>query len=484
MAGDDQEMVPVENRYPSAPRLKQHCALFAVWNIPNAAELSYLGLYSLQHRGQESAGMVSWDGKRQNLFRGMGLVADVFDNEALRKLPGDITIGHTRYSTTGSTHISNAQPLMVNFRGGQIAISHNGNLVNSTRVRERLEEKGSIFQSSMDTEVIVHLIASSRKKETVDAIIEALQEVKGAFSLLILVNGDLFLARDPYGFRPLSIGRLGNGYIAASETCAFDIVGASYERDVKPGEIVQFTREGLRSYEPFAPVPHRMCVFEYVYFARPDSIVFGQSAGEARRAFGRQLAREHPAEADCVISVPDSSNFTALGFSEESGLPLEIGLIRNHYIGRTFIRPTQEVRDLGVKIKYNPVRKILEGRRIVVVDDSIIRGTTSRVLVRIIRQAGAKEVHLRIGSPPFRSPCYYGIDTPSYEELIASRNTVEEIADYLGIDSIGYLSLQGMLESAPLPKQSFCHACFSGEYPVEVEQTDKFIHERKHVLTP
>jgi amidophosphoribosyltransferase len=470
--------------HPGRPELREHCALFAIWNIPKAAELTYLGLYSLQHRGQESAGISSWDGKKQHLFRGMGLVADVFDDTALSELPGKFTIGHTRYSTTGSTHISNAQPLMVNFSKGQMSIAHNGNLVNSTKVRAMLEKKGSIFQSSMDTEVIVHLIATSGKKEMIDAIVEALKTIKGAYSLLLLVNDDLYAIRDPRGFRPLSIGKLGEGFVVSSESCGFDIVGASYLRDVKPGEVVRFTKDGLKSFEPFEAVPARMCVFEYVYFSRPDSKVFGASAGEARREFGRQLAREHPVEADCVISVPDSSNFTALGYSEESEIPMELGLIRNHYVGRTFIRPTQKVRDLGVKIKYNTVRTNLEGRSIIVVDDSIIRGTTSRVLVRLLRQAGAREVHFRIGSPPFKFPCYYGIDTPSYEELIASKYSIQEIASYLEVDSIGYLSLEGMLKSAPLAEDAFCHACFSGDYSVEVEETDKFIHERKHVLTP
>ncbi len=466
------------------PDVREQCALFAAWKIPSAAELTYLGLYSLQHRGQESAGIVTWDGKKQHLFRGMGLVSDCINSDILVGLPGDIAIGHTRYSTTGSTHISNAQPLMVNFREGQIAIAHNGNLVNSTRVRSKLEKKGSIFQSSMDTEVVVHLIASSGKKRIINAVIEALKAVKGAYSLLILINDDLFAIRDPRGFRPLSLGRLGDGYIAASESCAFDIVGASFLRDVEPGEVVHISEKGLRSFKPFEPVQPRQCIFEYVYFSRPDSLIFGSYAGKIRKEFGRQVAREHPVEADCVISVPDSSNFTALGFSEESGLPMELGLIRNHYIGRTFIRPTQKVRDLGVKIKYNPLREVLENRRIVVVDDSIIRGTTSRVLVRIFRQAGAREVHLRIGSPPFKSPCYYGIDTPSHKELIASSHSVEEITSYLGVDSLGYLSLEGMLAAAPRPKNSYCHACFSGNYSVEVEETDKFIHERKHVLTP
>jgi amidophosphoribosyltransferase len=468
----------------SEPEVKENCALFSAWNIPKAAELTYFGLYSLQHRGQESAGIVSWDGKKQHLFRGMGLVSDVIDDTVLKGLPGDTAIGHTRYSTTGSTHISNAQPLMVNFREGQIAIAHNGNLVNSTRVRNKLEKKGSIFQSSMDTEVIVHLIASSGKKRIVNAVMEALKAIKGAYSLLILINNDLFAIRDPRGFRPLSIGSLRDGHIVASESCAFDIVGANFVRDVEPGEVVHISGKGLRSYKPFKPVQPKRCIFEYVYFARPDSLIFGSYAGNIRKEFGRRLAREHPIEADCVISVPDSSNFIALGFSEESGLPMELGLIRNHYIGRTFIRPTQKVRDLGVKIKYNPLREVLENRRIVVVDDSIIRGTTSRVLVRVLRQAGAREVHFRIGSPPFKSPCYYGIDTPSHEELIASNHSVEEIAAYLGVDSLGYLSLEGMLKSAPHSKDSYCHACFSGEYSVEVEETDKFIHERKHVLTP
>ena len=464
--------------------LKEHCALFATWNIPDASELTYLGLYSLQHRGQESAGIVSWDGGRQNLYKGMGLVADVFDHSSRQQLPGNTTIGHTRYSTTGSTHISNAQPLMVNFRGGQMSIAHNGNLVNSIRIRRRLEKRGSIFQSSMDSEVIVHLIASSTNRKTTDAVVEALEEIRGAFSLLILINGELFAMRDPRGFRPLSIGELGNGYIVASETCAFDIVGATYLRDIEPGELVRLSGKGLESIKPFEDVPPRMCVFEYVYFARPDSRVFGENAGEARREFGRKLAREHPVDADCVISVPDSSNYTALGYSEASGIPFEMGLVRNHYIGRTFIRPTQEVRDLGVKIKYNPDREVLQGRRVIVVDDSIIRGTTSRVLVRLLRQCGAREVHFRIGSSPFKYPCYYGIDTPSPEELIASSNSVDETAAYLGVDSLGYLSLDGMLEAAPLPRESFCHACFSGDYCVTVEDKDKYIHEKKHVLSP
>lgn len=450
--------------------LGEECGIVGVVGHPRAAEWAYLGLYALQHRGQESSGIVTTDGRLPWVRRGMGLVADVFDQDAMNDLPGAAAIGHNRYSTTGSPILANAQPILVNYRDGFLAVSHNGNLVNARTLRRRLEDAGSIFQSSMDTEVLVHLIAASRRSTRDEAILEALDELKGAWSFLILTQDALYAARDPHGFRPLSMGRREDGvFVLASETCALDLVGVAPERDVGPGEVLKFPLEGGLEVLRDEPADSEcMCVFEQIYFARPDSVLFGLSAAEARRRMGRELAREQPADADCVFSVPDSSNAAAAGYAEQGGLPLEHGLIRNHYIGRTFIQPGQDVRDFRVKIKYNPVTSVIRGRRVVVVDDSIVRGTTSSALVRLIRDAGAKEVHLRIASPPLRHPCYYGIDIPNRDELIASSRTVEEIRRYVGADSLAYLSFDGLYRAVGA-RERHCDACFSGNYRVPVE---------------
>ena len=442
------------------------CGIFGVTGNLEAARLTNLGLYSLQHRGQESAGIVAvgLDGQAHG-YRAMGLVGEQFDAERVAQLPGSVAIGHTRYSTAGSSTIENAQPALVNFRHGNIALAHNGNLTNAPEIRERLEAQGSIFSSTMDSEVIFHRLARSMATRPEEQLAEALQGVEGAYSLLILINDTLLAARDPNGWRPLVMGRLGDGYVFASETCALDIVGATIEREILPGEIVAVDRHGIRSLQlPPSPVLHR-CVFEYVYFARPDSQVFGGSVDRARRGLGRRLAIEHPAPgADFVFAVPDSSNAAALGYAEESGLRLEHALIRNHYVGRTFIQPTQAGRDAKVRVKYNAVRDVLEGKSVVMVDDSIVRGTTTRGLVALLRGAGAREVHMRVASPPITHPCWYGIDTPEREHLIAARLGVDDIAREIGVDSLGYISLDGMLGAVPGGPTGFCHACFSGEY--------------------
>ena len=445
------------------------CGIIGVSAIHDAARVAYLGLYALQHRGQESAGIVTVDAAGEPHFhRGMGLVSEVFLEPGLRELPGDVAVGHARYSTAGSSVLTNAQPCLANYRNGPLALAHNGNLTNATELKRELVAKGAIFQSSSDSEVIVHLIARSTAEEPEGQIREALAQVEGAFSLVIAIGRALYCVVDPRGFRPLVLGRLGDGIIAASETCALDLVGATVIREMKPGEMVRIANGVLKPLKPLDPKPVSRCVFELVYFARPDSAVFGESVDRVRRELGRQLASEHPAPgADVVISVPDSSNAMALGYAEQSGLKLEHGLIRNHYVGRTFINPTQALRVAKVKIKFNPVREVLAGRSVVVVDDSLVRGNTSKGLVQMIRAAGAREVHLRLASPPITGPCHYGIDTPTREELIASSHSNEEIRDFLGVDSLGYLSLEGMLRAAG-DRNEFCHACFSGRYPIAV----------------
>lgn len=442
------------------------CGIFGVRDRPDSVHLTKLGLYSLQHRGQESAGIVAVDGSGgARGVRSMGLVSDMPDSQ-VDSLHGVMAIGHTRYSTAGSSSIENAQPVLVSSRGGYISLAHNGNLTNAGEVRAELEDLGSIFASSMDSEVIVHRLARSTATRPEDRLADALRGLEGAYSLLVVMGDTLLAARDPRGWRPLVMGRLDGSPVFASETCALDIVGATYERDIEPGEIFAVDADGERSISPFQRQELHRCVFEHVYFARPDSRIFGGSVDRARRALGRRLARECPApDADLVFSVPDSSNSAAIGFSEESGLPYELALIRNHYVGRTFIQPTQATRDAKVRLKYNAVREVLEGKRVVMVDDSIVRGTTTRGLVQLVRAAGAREVHMRVSSAPVTGPCYYGIDTPSREELIAANNTLEEIRESLGVDSLGYLSLDGMLESVPGGPHGFCHACFSGDYP-------------------
>ncbi len=445
------------------------CGIFGIQGTPDAARITHLGLYSLQHRGQESAGIVAVadDGTAEQV-RKMGLVSDGFEEDRIALLNGATAIGHTRYSTAGTSTIDNAQPVFVRFRGGHIALAHNGNLTNAVQLRGALEAEGSIFASTMDSEVIVHRIAKSRAASPEAQLADALRGVEGAYSLLVVIGTTLLAARDPHGWRPLVIGRLGDAWVFASETCALDIVGASIVRDVAPGEIVAVDAQGMRTLPGTPATPLHRCVFEYIYFARPDSQVFGGSVDGARRALGRQLAKEQPAPgADIVFAVPDSSNAAALGYAEASGLRLEHALIRNHYVGRTFIQPTQAGRDAKVKVKYNAVREVLEGRSVVMVDDSIVRGTTTRGLVALLRGAGAREVHMRVSSPPITGPCYYGIDTPERSELIAANMSVEDVGRAIGVDSLGYLSLNGMLAAVPGGPDGFCHACFSGQYPTQ-----------------
>ena len=446
------------------------CGIVGVSGIPNAARLAYLGLYAVQHRGQESAGIVATGAGRQpKVHRGMGLVSEVFTESVLTELEGDIAVGHTRYATMGSTVLANAQPILASSREGALAIAHNGNLTNAARIRDELVSSGSLFNSSSDSETIVHLIARSSAADPEGRIRDALGQVTGAFSLIILSGRTLYAVVDPHGFRPLALGRLGRGVVVASETCALDLMGATLEQELAPGDFVRIDDGVITRLAPLPPERVSRCVFELVYFARPDSQVFGESVDRVRRELGRQLAREHPAHnGQVVFSVPDSSNAMALGYSDVSGIRLEHGLIRNHYVGRTFINPTQAHRVTKVKIKFNPVREVIEGRSVVVVDDSLVRGTTSRGLVQMIRAVGAREVHLRLASPPITGPCHYGIDTPTREELIGATHSVEEIREFLGVDSLGYLSLEGMLTAAGKPDR-FCHACFSGHYPVPVE---------------
>ncbi|HEY8039033.1 MAG TPA: amidophosphoribosyltransferase [Polyangiaceae bacterium] len=444
------------------------CGVFGIFGHPEAANMTYLGLHALQHRGQESAGIVTSDGEQLYAHRAMGLVQDSFSQDQLAQLPGRVAIGHVRYSTAGSSHIKNAQPIAVDYARGSLAVCHNGNLTNAEELRAELEAHGSIFQSDSDTEVFVHLVAVSKEIALEDRIADALKRVRGAYSLLFLTEGAVIAVRDPMGIRPLCLGLLPSkreAHVVASEPCAFDLIGAEYVRDLEPGEMVVIDASGIRSMRPLDPAPHRACIFEYVYFARPDSQLGGRSVYDVRKAFGRTLAREHPVEADVVVPVPDSGVPAAIGYASERNLPFEMGLIRSHYVGRTFIEPQQSIRHFGVRLKLNPVEPVLRGKRVVVIDDSIVRGTTSRKIVKMVRDAGAREVHLRISSPPTQWPCYYGIDTPTRRELIASSHSVDEIARYCTADSLGYLSLEGMV-AAVGGGDSFCHACFSGQYAI------------------
>jgi amidophosphoribosyltransferase len=465
--------LPTEFKYAALDdRPHDQCGLVGISGVPNAAEMVFLGLYALQHRGQESAGIVAVQDRASRIHKGLGLVADVFDAARLASLSGNLAVGHVRYSTAGGNRAENAQPIAVRYAEGDLAIAHNGNLTNQQDLRNRLVAEGAIFQTSSDSEVIVHLIARSRRHGAEAQIDDALNQLEGAFSLVITVGDTMYAVRDPYGYRPLILGKLDGGHVLASETCALDIMGATYVRDLEPGEVLRINGDvrKLRSLRPVEqPQP---CIFELVYFARPDSRIWGISVDRARREFGRQLAREHPADADAVVSVPDSANSAALGYAEESGIPFELGLLRNHYVGRTFIRPSQADRDFGARIKYNPVREVLDGKRVVVVDDSLVRGTTSKSLVKFIREAGAKAVHFRIASPPIRFPCFYGIDMPTKGELIGGRLSVEEIKSALGVDSLGYLSLEGM-QGAVAEKGPFCNACFSGDYHAPLVDVEK-----------
>jgi len=455
-------------------KFKDECGVFGIFGHPEAANLTYLGLYALQHRGQESAGIVTADGERMRVSRAMGHVADAFDESALLALPGHLAIGHTRYSTAGESRINNAQPFLIDCAHGQIAVAHNGNLVNARELRDELVRAGAIFQTSSDTEVLLHLYARSRAPSVEEALIESITQIRGAFSLALLTKDRLIAVRDPHGFRPLALGKLGDAWIVCSETCALDLIGASYVRDIEPGEMLVISIGGLRSIKAFPPAPLSQCVFEHVYFARPDSYVFGRSVNDVRTELGRVLAREAPAEADVVVPIPDSGVCAATGFAEEAKLPLRMGLIRNHYVGRTFIQPQQSIRHFGVKVKLNPVRSILEGKRVVLLDDSLVRGTTSRKIVKMVKAAGAKEVHLRISCPPTISPCFYGVDTPSRAELIAATHTIDEIRRYVGADSLAYLSLEGLRQAVGSTQQpSYCTSCYTGVYPVAFPRDER-----------
>ncbi len=448
-------------------KFKDECGVFGILGHPEAANMTYLGLYALQHRGQESAGIAASDGEQVRISRAMGYVADTFDSAALSQLPGSVAIGHVRYSTAGESKLLNAQPILIDCAHGQIALCHNGNLVNARELRDELVQQGSIFQSNSDTEVILHLYARSKARTIEDAIVESVAQVQGAFSLVMLTRDRMVAVRDAHGFRPLALGRLDGAVVVCSETCAMDLIGATYERDVKPGEVLIVSADGVKSIKPFPPAPLAHCIFEHVYFARPDSYVFGRSVNEVRTELGRVLAREQPVEADVVVPVPDSGVCAAMGYAEESDVPLRMGLIRNHYVGRTFIQPQASIRHFGVKVKLNPVRSILEGKRVILVDDSIVRGTTSRKIVRMVRAAGAKEVHVRISCPPTISPCFYGVDTPRKSELIAATHTLEEIRNFLEADSVAYLSLEGLLSAVESERTSYCSSCYTGRYPVE-----------------
>ncbi len=445
--------------------LDEKCSVMGVFNVPEAAKFTYFGLFSLQHRGQEAAGIASSDGEKLHITKGRGLVTQVFDEKKLSLLKGNSAIGHTRYSTAGEDSVLDAQPIFARYDLGQIAVVHNGNLTNARIVRDELIKEGAIFQTFMDTENLIHLIARSKKEHLYDRIIEALGKIQGAYSLIFLSRKKMFAVRDPHGFRPLCMGKLGDGWVVASETCAFDLIGAEYVRDIKPGELVVFEeKKEPKSIQVFEPTPHK-CIFEFIYFARPDSYIFGKSVYELRKRMGRELAKEYPIDADIVVPVPDSGVAAALGYSEESKIPYEMGIIRNHYVGRTFIEPTQAIRDLKVKMKLNPIKEVIKNKRVIVIDDSIVRGTTSKKIVNILKEFGAKEVHMRISAPPTIGPCYYGVDTPSKEELIASKMSVEETRKYIGADTLAYLSIDGLLRSVG-NDQSYCMACFDGNYPV------------------
>src|SRR5580698_3117722 len=453
-------------------KFKDECGVFGIFGHPEAANMTYLGLYALQHRGQESGGIAASDGAQVRVSRAMGYVADVFDTETLAGLPGTLAVGHVRYSTAGTSQLLNAQPILIDCAHGQIAIGHNGNLINAQELRHELVRQGSIFQSSSDTEVVLHLYARSKATTVEDAIIESVRQAQGAFSFVLLTRDKLVAVRDPHGFRPLALGRLGDAMVVCSETCAMDLIGATYIRDVEPGEVLVISAQGMRSLKPFAPAPLAHCIFEHVYFARPDSYVFGKSVNEVRTNLGRILAIEQPVDADVVVPVPDSGVCAAMGYAEESGVPLRMGLIRNHYVGRTFIEPQSAIRHFGVRVKLNPVRSILDGKKVILVDDSLVRGTTSRKIVKMVRAAGAREVHVRISCPPTISPCFYGVDTPRRSELIAATHSLEEIRRYIGADSLAYLSLDGLLSAVGSARKSYCTSCYTGHYPVAFPENE------------
>ncbi|CCQ91887.1 Amidophosphoribosyltransferase [Nitrospina gracilis 3/211] len=459
--------MPIE--FPANDKFHEECGVVAVYGHPEAANLVYLGLYALQHRGQESAGIATSDRGKMYVELGMGLVADIFTSQRIKKLPGNIAIGHNRYSTAGVSQIVNAQPCLINYAKGSMALAHNGNLVNADQIREALVDEGAIFQSSNDSEVIVHLIAHSHQELFVNRVIEALAGVQGAYSLALMTEHEVVVARDPHGFRPLCLGRLDGAYIVASESCVMDLIEAEYLREVEPGEVLLINEDGLQSFFPFHRQETRRCIFEHIYFARPDSLIFGEYTYSVRKRMGKALANQSPVEADIVVPVPDSGNLSALGYSEESGIPFEMALIRNHYVGRTFIEPQSPIRHFGVKVKLNAVKKLISGKRVIIIDDSIVRGTTSRKIVKMVRDAGAKEVHVRISSPPTLFPCFYGIDTPNRDELIASRHTLEETRNFITADSLEYLHLENMLNMMGEDSGKFCSACFDGQYPVDID---------------
>jgi len=463
-------------------KLREECGIFAIVSHPEASRLAYLGIYALQHRGQESAGIVSSDGRKLHLHKGMGHVADVFNENRLEQLPGASAIAHVRYATAGESALANAQPILIDSWRGQIALAHNGNLINASFLRHELERDGAIFHTTSDSEVILHLLSRSKRRTLIEAFVDALRIIQGAYSLVVQTPEYLLVARDPRGFRPLCIGRVNDRYVFASETCAFDLIDAEYVREVEPGEVILAESDTLESQYPLPREKPSHCVFEHIYFSRPDSMVFGRTVNTSRRLLGIHLAREHPVEADVVVPVPDSGVSAAIGFARESGIPLEFGLIRNHYVGRTFIEPKQSIRNFGVKVKLNPVREILAGKRVVLVDDSIVRGTTGKKIVHIIRAAGASEIHVRITSPPIVAPCYYGIDTPTKGELIGALKSVEEIRRFIGADTLGYLSLRSLLESVE-DNNRFCSACFTDRYPTEVmhEERQKELFGKKLV---
>ena len=466
--------------------VRDHCGVFGIYGHPKASEIAYLGLFALQHRGEESAGICTSDGKALHVHKNLGLVGDVFNEEILKNLSGQSAIGHVRYSTTGSTTLANAQPIKVDYSRGQVAVAHNGNLVNARYLRDELEAYGSIFSGTSDSEIIVHLMAKPSYSTAVESVLGMVRKLEGAFTLTLLTENELIGVRDPHGFRPLCLGKLDGAWVLASENCALELIEAEFIREIEPGEVIVINENGPKSYHPFEGerIRKAFCAFEHVYFARPDSRIFGENVGMVRERLGKYLAREQPAQADIVVPVPDSGNFAALGFSNESGIPLAHGFTRNHYIGRTFINPTQSVRTLKVKIKLNPIREVVEGKRVVVVDDSIVRGNTSKSRVKLLRRAGAKEVHMRISCPPHVSPCFYGIDFPSREELLASTHSMDEIKEFLDVESIGYLSREGLLRAVSGDKanlnSNFCTACWSGDYPTPLfDEMDKFKLERK-----
>ena len=470
--------------YQATDKFRDECGVFGIYGHAEAARLTYLGLYALQHRGQESCGIVASDGAELRSERAMGLVSDVFDQTRLDRLPGSSAIGHVRYSTAGEVSIREAQPFLVACQHGQIAVCHNGNLPFATEERKRLERAGAIFNSTSDTEVVLHGIARSHAGSVADAIPEVLRETEGAFSMLFLTPDSLIAIRDPRGFRPLALGKLGTAWVVASETCAFDLIEARYVRDVEPGEMICIDSEGLHSSFPLPERPHSMCIFEHVYFSRPDSLIYGRSVNESRHKMGKRLAIEQPAAADIVVPVPDSGTAASIGYAAQSGISFRQGLVRNHYVHRTFIEPKQSIRSFGVRIKLNPVRDLIEGRRVVLIDDSIVRGTTSKKIVRMVREAGAREVHMRISCPPTVSPCYYGVDTPNKSELIAAQMSVEEIRRFIEADSLGYLSLEGMLEATGINPDSSCVACWNSQYPTEITREAETQWAREHEPVP